>query len=52
MCVQRSQGGRTALLLACELGCLELAQWLVANAGSDPTKERDSVRAVHASESF
>ncbi len=33
----------TALLLACECGHLDVARWLVTDAGSDALSERDEV---------
>jgi hypothetical protein len=37
------QLGRTALLLVCANGRLDVAQWLVASAGSDARSERSNV---------
>jgi hypothetical protein len=37
------QNGDTALLLACKGGHLDVARWLVAEAGSDPRSEIDEV---------
>jgi hypothetical protein len=37
------QDGCSALLLACKHGRVDVAQWLVANAGSDAASERDKV---------
>jgi ankyrin repeat protein len=38
-----TQDGSSALLLACEHGHVDVARWLVANAGSDAASERDKV---------
>jgi hypothetical protein len=40
------QDGNTPLLLACERGHLEVAQWLVSSAGSNAATERNEVRVV------
>ncbi len=37
------QDGRTALLLACADGHLDVVRWLVTDAGSDVRSERDEV---------
>jgi hypothetical protein len=38
-----AQYGRTALLVACAHGRLDLVRWLVTDAGSDARSERDNV---------
>jgi ankyrin repeat protein len=38
-----SQGGHTALLLACYNGHIDVARWLVSEAGSDARSERNNV---------
>ncbi len=38
-----SQNGYTALLLACYHGHIDVARWLVSEAGSDARSERDNV---------
>jgi ankyrin repeat protein len=38
-----SQNGYTALLLACRNGHIDVARWLVSEAGSDARSERDNV---------
>jgi hypothetical protein len=38
------QAGRTALLWACKSSSLDVARFLVTEAGSDPKSERDEVR--------
>ncbi len=40
------QVGRTALLAACEHGHVDVARWLVTNAGSDARLERYDVSCV------
>ena len=37
------QGSCTALLVACHKGHLDVARWLVTDAGSDARSERDDV---------
>jgi ankyrin repeat protein len=44
------QDGSTALLLACEHGHLDVARWLVTDAGSDARSERDSVSCRYRAE--
>jgi ankyrin repeat protein len=39
-----SQAGYTALLLACYHGHIDVARWLVSEAGSDARSERNNVR--------
>jgi hypothetical protein len=41
-CCRQNRGG-TALLWACTTGRLDVARWLVADAGSDARSERDNV---------
>jgi hypothetical protein len=43
LCVACEQGGSTALLLACGCGHLDVARWLVEEAGCDARSERDKV---------
>ncbi len=43
VCRVVSQDGTTALLKACRNGHLAVVQWLVTEAGSDATSERDDV---------
>ncbi len=38
-----SQNGKSALLLACWHGHVNVARWLVSEAGSDARSERDNV---------
>jgi hypothetical protein len=45
VCIVPVQLGDTALLLACENGRLDVAKWLVAEAGSNPSTERNNVSA-------
>jgi ankyrin repeat protein len=46
VCGVCEQYGNTALLLACDNGHLEVAQWLVSSAGSNAVSERNDVRSV------
>jgi hypothetical protein len=39
-----AQDGYTALLAACSSGHIDVARWLVSEAGSDPRSERSNVR--------
>jgi hypothetical protein len=43
-CDQSTEGGATALLLACWYGHLDVVQWLVRAAGSDARSECNDVR--------
>jgi hypothetical protein len=43
-----SQRGNTALLLACCNGHLDVARWLVEEAGSDARSEEDEVRYLRS----
>jgi hypothetical protein len=45
------QAGETALLCACAKGHIDVARWLVKEAGCDVRSERDNVRCKHAVES-
>ncbi len=40
------QDGASPLLMACYLGHVDVARWLVAAAGSNPLTERNGVRVV------
>jgi hypothetical protein len=44
------QRDNTALLLACKHGHLDLARWLVTDAGSDARSERNGVSSCYRSE--